>query len=697
MATKEAAAPRRRPKRSVGGSEDDVRLTDHDIRSEDVLLAGRCWAKAYRMHVGSVAFRAFIASRVPHYLAAKHNRSDTIRVVALAANSIGESTRSRILKMIVVNKPGEAEGARQIRRGTWYYWKEIDRRDWCTLLGETLRDRIKSTERSRTGTLPLPASSRTSKTISFTDILKGTMQEFERGVAADQHGHQLDARAREEVDEQEWEEPSQLGGDQDLAALEGCGCGKNEEVGKDQAGASSGAAEGERSSQEVEDSSSSVVGDASTTDQQMEDDSKDCGSAIEDSSLVHVADISPNDILLGATPRARNHLGSKAFRAFARSKTIAYIEAKEKDFGISVVVALATESLFQTNPRMLRKAQDVEDYWVPVDKKSWFLNMGHAIRYHVGQFKKNAPVKRKRYHKFVTDIPSFAKALADEIAACKHAKLVLDAPKQSGSPPSFEDEKEQDTGEDINDDAKKPAATDATEGVGGAMQHEEEDPSILEDETHNDTLMQPAASVCSSSNVRPEVEILIAENASPARQAGQTTTSWPERESLEHFEVTPSDILREHNELMRQVRLASETGNTQLLRSLQSLLPPSVLETGTLPLAPSLLRNTQQPERIAATRNYHRLPTTSTRADEDQARVSSLLKIHHDALLRSQELKEQAQRQNDIAAAAYCQIAMLPNEAERIATLNAVELFSRAVRSRALGASADAPVFALRR
>lgn len=149
---------------------------------------------------------------------------------------------------------------------------------------------------------------------------------------------------------------------------------------------------------------------------------------------------------------------------------------------------------------------------------------------------------------------------------------------------------------------------------------------------------------------------------------------------------------------MRQVRLASETGNIQLLRSLQSFLPPSVLETGTLPPAPPLLRNFHQPtERVAAAMNYHHLPTTSTRADEDQTCVSSLLKIHHDALLRWQEVKEQAQRQSDIAAAAYCQIATMPNEAERIATLNAVELFSRSVRSRALGTSADAPVFAFRR
>lgn len=494
MATKEAA-PRRRPRRSVGGSEDDVRLTDHDIRSEDILLTGRCWAKAYRMHVGSVAFRAFIASRVPHYLAAKHSRSDTIRVVALAANSVRESARSRILKRIVVNKPSEAEGAHQIKRGKWYYWKEIDRRDWRILLGETLRDRIKSTHRSRTASLPLPALSRTSKTISFTDIMKDTMREFERGVAADQHG----------------EEPSQVGGDQAFAALEGGG--EIEEVGRDQTGTRS------RASQEDKDSSS-IVGNTVTTDQQTEDGSNDRGSAIEDSCLVRAADIRQNDILLGNTSRARNHLGSKAFRAFARSKTIAYIEAKEKNLGISVVVALATESLFRTNPRMLRKARDMEDYWVPVDKKSWFLNMGQAIRYHVGQFRKKARVKLESDPKFVTDIPSFAKAFVDEIAASKHDELVRDAQKQSRSPPSFEDEKEQDADEDINDDAKKPAAADATEGAGGAIQHEEvdekEDSSILEDETHNDALMKQVASVYSSSNVRPEVEIRIVENASPA-------------------------------------------------------------------------------------------------------------------------------------------------------------------------------------
>lgn len=136
-------------------------------------------------------------------------------------------------------------------------------------------------------------------------------------------------------------------------------------------------------------------------------------------------DIRPQDILLGNNPQSRRHIGSRAYRTFVKSKAQPYISAKEqkKTLGRPVVVALATESLFQTSgTRMLRK--DKDGNWVPDDRPTWYLTTGDRIRYYVGQLRKHSTIEKVCLANYVAEIASFEEAQEHEVSAEKKAELL---------------------------------------------------------------------------------------------------------------------------------------------------------------------------------------------------------------------------------------------------------------------------------
>lgn len=491
------------------GKEDEVHyLTDRDIQSQDILLVGRCWSKRHRMHVGSVAFRTFITSQVPHYVAATNSRANTIRIVALCANSIAESG-SRILRMVVVDKRDGESCTR--KRDAPYYWKEVDKRQWHKLVGEALRDRIRMAKRSKTPeTLTLPAMSRTrsTNTLSFTEIFRATVEDMKSGVSSGTTRSPLATR---------------------------------------------GKADTRNISRTVSD------------DTEIRDLQEHVGSSDEkeqDPQLVHNDDIRSQDILLGSVLQARQHVGSRAFRAFVRSKSKSYNDANKSGLDRrSIIVALATDSLLQTDTRMLQKVKDLKNYWVPVDRKDWALKMGYMIRYHAGQFRKHSvAIPRYANHKYVTEISSFAKALQDEMVAQDDAledKAVVQTDR-------------------VDEDTKKPAANTEAEPslFAGLIDKQAQAPepyssNPVEDDLAHDASAEPLvpspASIYTSRGLHmPQLDIYIAPKV-PSQQAApqQETDLLLSRENAQLTDASLLSLLTIHQEALRRSQQLQEQAHRQ--------------------------------------------------------------------------------------------------------------------------------------